>query len=120
MRLIVHRYKNDVHSEFPFPRIIAMNGDGKTSYDLAKDGVPNMIGECAVCSMFLQFVGLSLNGFLQADYRRSSVATKLKVVYVKDTVLDVRRAAGFLDIALTLNHFLYTGEDPVEGLYVFS
>ena len=47
--LIIHRYKNDVHSDYPFPRIIAMNGDGKTSYDLAKDGVPNMIGECAVC-----------------------------------------------------------------------
>jgi hypothetical protein len=25
-----------------------MQGDGKTSYDLAKDGVPNMIGECTV------------------------------------------------------------------------
>jgi hypothetical protein len=42
------RYKNDVGSEYPFPRIMAMNGDGKTSYDLAKDGVPNMIGECSV------------------------------------------------------------------------
>ena len=56
---------------------------------------------------------------LQADYRRSSVATKLKVIYVKDTVLDVRRAAGFLDTALTFSHSLHTGEDPVEGLYVF-
>jgi hypothetical protein len=28
-----------------------MKGDGKTSYDLAKDGVPNMIGECAVRRM---------------------------------------------------------------------
>lgn len=27
---------------------------------------------------------------LQADYRRSTVATKLKVIYVKDAVLDVR------------------------------
>lgn len=25
-----------------------MQGDGKTSYDLAKDGVPNMIGQCTV------------------------------------------------------------------------
>ncbi|KAH9042782.1 legume-like lectin family-domain-containing protein [Lactarius pseudohatsudake] len=70
--IFLDTYKNDLHSEYPFPRIIAMNGDGKTSYDLAKDGVPNMIGECA------------------ADYRRSSVATKLKVIYVKDTVLDVK------------------------------
>jgi hypothetical protein len=116
---MIHRYKNDVNSEFPFPRIIAMNGDGKSSYDLAKDGVPNMIGECAVRWMFLQFAGTLLNGFLQADYRRSTVATKLKVIYVKDTVLDVRRVAGFLDTALTFNHFLYTGEGPVEGMYVF-
>jgi mannose-binding lectin 2 len=72
MGIFLDTYKNDVHSEFPFPRVIAMNGDGKTSYDLAKDGVPNMIGECA------------------ADYRRSTVATKLKVIYVKDTVLDVK------------------------------
>jgi len=49
-----------------------MKGDGKTSYDLPKDGVPNMIGECA------------------ADYRRSAIATKLKVIYVKDTLLDVK------------------------------
>ena len=55
---------------------------------------------------------------LQADYRRSTVATKLKVMYVKDTVLDVRRAAGFLDTALTFNHFLCTGENPMERLYV--
>jgi len=25
-----------------------MQGDGKTSYDLAKDGVPNTIGQCTV------------------------------------------------------------------------
>ncbi len=55
---------------------------------------------------------------LQADYRRTSVATKLKVIYVKDTVLDVRRTAGILDTALTFNHSLYAGEDPVEGLCV--
>ena len=28
---------------------------------------------------------------VQADYRRANVATKLKVIYVKDTVLDVRQ-----------------------------
>ncbi|KAI0250088.1 legume-like lectin family-domain-containing protein [Lactifluus subvellereus] len=70
--IFLDTYKNDVGSEYPFPRVMAMNGDGKTSYDLAKDGVPNMIGECA------------------ANYRRSKVATKLKVLYVKDTVLEVK------------------------------
>ena len=62
---------------------------------------------------------LVVERLLQADYRRSSVATKLKVIYVKDTVLDVRRAAGFLETVLTFNHSLYAGEDPVERLYVF-
>ncbi len=42
------RFKNDVDSEYPFPRIIAMQGDGKTSYDVSKDGVPTMLGECVV------------------------------------------------------------------------
>jgi len=70
--IFLDTYKNDVHSDYSFPRIIAMNGDGKTSYDLAHDGVTNMIGECV------------------ADYRRSTVATKLKVIYVKDAVLDVK------------------------------
>jgi lectin, mannose-binding 2 len=42
------RYKNDLESDYPFPRIVAMQGDGKTSYDVGKDGVPTMIGECTV------------------------------------------------------------------------
>jgi hypothetical protein len=42
------RYKNDVGSDYSFPRIVAMQGDGKTSYDVGKDGVPTMIGECTV------------------------------------------------------------------------
>jgi hypothetical protein len=43
-----HSYKNDFHSERFFPRIVAMQGDGKTSYDLPNDGASNMIGECTV------------------------------------------------------------------------
>ncbi|KAI0262239.1 ERGIC53, mannose lectin, ER-golgi intermediate compartment [Gloeopeniophorella convolvens] len=70
--IFLDTYKNDIHSDYPFPRIIAMKGDGQTSYDLAKDGVPNMIGECS------------------ANYRRQNFATKLKVTYVRDVVLDVK------------------------------
>jgi len=72
MGIFLDTYKNDFKSDFPFPRIIAMQGDGKTSYDIARDGVPNMIGECT------------------AGYRGANVATKLKVIYVKDTLLDVK------------------------------
>lgn len=71
---------------------MAMQGDGKTSYDVSKDGVPTQIGECAVCTdIFWNVVEISNKQTIQADYRRSKVATKLKVIYVKDTVLDVRR-----------------------------
>ncbi|KAH9966287.1 legume-like lectin family-domain-containing protein [Russula compacta] len=70
--IFLDTYKNDLDSDYPFPRIIAMKGDGKTSYDVGKDGVPNMMGECAI------------------NYRRTNVPTKLKVIYVKDTVLDVK------------------------------
>ena len=42
------RFKNDLESDYPFPRIAAMQGDGKTSYDVGKDGIPTQIGECAV------------------------------------------------------------------------
>jgi len=86
------RFKNDVDSDYPFPRIMAMQGDGKTSYDVSKDGVPTQIGECTVCTdIFWNVVEISNKQTIQADYRRSKVATKLKVIYVKDTVLDVRR-----------------------------
>jgi hypothetical protein len=42
------RYKNDLDSDYSFPRVVAMQGDGKTSYDVGKDGVPTMIGDCTV------------------------------------------------------------------------
>jgi len=96
--IFLDTYKNDVSSDYSFPRIVAMHGDGQTSYDVGKDGVPTMIGECVI------------------DYRRANVATKLKVIYVKDTVLDVKlqwRAweewtdcFTLKDISLPLNPFL--------------
>jgi len=70
--IFLDTYKNDFHSERFFPRIVAMQGDGKTSYDLPNDGASNMIGECT------------------ASFRGTTVATKLKVIYVKDKVLDVK------------------------------
>ena len=40
-----------------------MQGDGKTSYDVGKDGVPTMIGECAVCTnMFGNSLRFLTNG----------------------------------------------------------
>lgn len=48
-----------------------MLGDGKTSYDHDHDGEGTMLGGCS------------------ANYRRTNVATKLKITYIKDTTLNV-------------------------------
>lgn len=50
-----------------------MLGDGKTKYDQANDGEANKIGACS------------------ANFRRTNVATKIKITYIKDTYLNVRR-----------------------------
>lgn len=48
-----------------------MLGNGKTKYDQANDGEANKIGACS------------------ANFRRTNVATKLKITYIKDTYLNV-------------------------------
>ncbi|KNZ81243.1 L-type lectin-like domain-containing protein [Termitomyces sp. J132] len=55
-----------------FPHITAMLGDGKTPYDQDNDGDANSIGACS------------------ANFRRTNVATKLKVAYIKGKFLDVK------------------------------
>ncbi|KAI0295303.1 legume-like lectin family-domain-containing protein [Russula brevipes] len=70
--IFLDTYKNDLDSDLHFPRVVAMQGDGQTSYDVGKDGMQTMIGDCT------------------EEFRHSNVATKLKVIYVKDTVLDVK------------------------------
>jgi lectin, mannose-binding 2 len=65
------RYANSRHS-YSFPRLVGMLGDAKTSYDHANDGEGTNIGACS------------------ANYRRTNVATKVKITYMKDTMLSVR------------------------------
>ncbi|KAG5646204.1 hypothetical protein DXG03_004030 [Asterophora parasitica] len=69
--IFLDTYSNGRHS-YSFPRINAMLGDGKTSYDVGTDGDATSIGGCS------------------ANYRRTNVATKLKITYVKDKFLDVK------------------------------
>jgi len=64
-------YANSRHS-YSFPRVNAMLGDGKTSYDQERDNERTSIGACS------------------ANYRRTNVATKLRITYVKDTYLNVK------------------------------
>ena len=65
-----------------------MLGDGKTSYDLGNDGDSNAIGSCSVRQLRIP---LSLPDvfFFQAFFRRTNIATKLKITYLRDGLLDV-------------------------------
>jgi len=60
------------HQGYSFPRINAMLGDGKTSYSVADDGEPHILAGCS------------------ANFRRTNVATKLKIIFFKDKFLDVK------------------------------
>jgi mannose-binding lectin 2 len=69
--IFLDTYANERHS-YSFPRIVGVLGDGKTKYDFGNDGDAQAIGACS------------------ANFRRTNVATKLKVTYVTDKFLDVR------------------------------
>ncbi|EIN06594.1 concanavalin A-like lectin/glucanase [Punctularia strigosozonata HHB-11173 SS5] len=69
--IFIDTYANSRHS-YSFPRIMAIKGDGKTNYDLGNDGDSQSLGACS------------------ANVRRTNVATKAKITYVKDEYLDVK------------------------------
>ncbi|KAK7472336.1 hypothetical protein VKT23_000455 [Stygiomarasmius scandens] len=69
--IFLDTYANTRHP-YAFPRVTSMLGDGKTSYNYGNDGEGQELGACS------------------ANYRRTNVATKLKITYVKDTFLDVK------------------------------
>jgi len=69
--IFLDTYANARHS-YGFPRVVAVLGDGHTKYDFGNDGDEQAIGACS------------------ANFRRTNVATKLKVTYVKDAFLDVK------------------------------
>ncbi|RXW22369.1 hypothetical protein EST38_g3481 [Candolleomyces aberdarensis] len=69
--IILDTYANDRHG-YGFPRVVGVLLDGKTKYDYGNDGDSQALGGCSV------------------NFRRTNVATKLKVTYVKDSFLDVK------------------------------
>lgn len=69
--LFLDTYANSRH-EYSFPRISAMIGDGKTSFDFVRDGDKQVAAACS------------------ANFRRTNVATKLRITYVKGSFLDVK------------------------------
>ncbi|KAG9084214.1 hypothetical protein FS749_005400, partial [Ceratobasidium sp. UAMH 11750] len=68
--IFIDTYANSRHS-YAFPRIMAMLGDGKTSYDVGSDGAKT---ELAACS---------------ANVRKTDIATKLRLTYFKGEYLNV-------------------------------
>ncbi|KAG8698362.1 hypothetical protein FRC09_007267, partial [Ceratobasidium sp. 395] len=68
--IFIDTYANSRHS-YAFPRVMAMLGDGKTSYDVGSDGAKT---ELAACS---------------ANIRKTDIATKLRLTYFKGEYLNV-------------------------------
>ncbi|KAF4563069.1 hypothetical protein EYR40_007212 [Pleurotus pulmonarius] len=69
--IFLDTYANSRHS-YSFPHVTATLGDGKTEYDYGNDGDDSSIGGCS------------------ANFRRTNVATKLKITYIKEKYLDVK------------------------------
>ncbi|KAG9044041.1 hypothetical protein FS837_008856 [Tulasnella sp. UAMH 9824] len=68
--IFLDTYANARHS-YSFPRIMAMIGDGRTSYDLGSDGEKNSAGACS------------------ASVRRNDIKTMIRIRYKKDKGLEV-------------------------------
>lgn len=69
--IMLDTYANAKHN-YGFPRISAVKLDGQTKYDYGNDGDSQALGGCS------------------HNFRKSAVATKLKVTYIKDNLLDVK------------------------------
>ncbi|KAG7091240.1 hypothetical protein E1B28_010291 [Marasmius oreades] len=69
--IFLDTYANARHT-FSLPRVIGYVGDGEHEYNYNNDGDGQEIGACS------------------ANFRRTNVATKLKVTYVKGKFLDVK------------------------------
>ncbi|KZV84164.1 concanavalin A-like lectin/glucanase [Exidia glandulosa HHB12029] len=69
--IFIDTFANSRHS-YSFPRIVGMKGDGETAYDVGGDGELGAAGACS------------------AAVRGASVATKMRVTYIKGEYIDVQ------------------------------
>ncbi|TEB21171.1 concanavalin A-like lectin/glucanase, partial [Coprinellus micaceus] len=69
--IMLDTYANERHT-YGFPRVVGVLLDGKTQYDWGNDGDSQALGGCSV------------------NFRRTNVATKLKLTYLKGSFLDVK------------------------------
>jgi len=81
------RYANARHA-YSFPRISGFLFDGSSTYDFGNDGDGQAAGACTV-GCFLATIRYS-DWLRQANVRRTNMATKLKVTYIKGEYLDVK------------------------------
>ncbi|KAI0697412.1 legume-like lectin family-domain-containing protein [Cerioporus squamosus] len=69
--IFLDTYANSRHP-YSFPRISAMLGDGEMEYDMEHDGEKHQLGACS------------------ANFRRTNVATKMKITYLREQYLNVK------------------------------
>jgi len=69
--IFLDTYANARHA-YSFPRINVMLGDGKKAYNVGTDGDKQTLAGCS------------------ANYRRTNVATKIKITYIKDKYFDIK------------------------------
>ena len=97
-------YPNSQHS-YQFPRVTAMMGDGKKSYDHATDGAQHEIAACSVSPSHSLGHATQPNRALavpfdlhshfcrprrfQANIRKTEVASKARLTYIKDQYLQL-------------------------------
>lgn len=97
------RYANSRHS-YSFPRISGFLFDGSQSYDFGNDGEGQTLGGCSVRVHLSSEKYGSIFNLSQANVRRTNVATKLKVTYVKGSFLDVKVQYKACRLALKIYH----------------
>ena len=81
-------YANERHT-YGFPRIVGVLLDGKTQYDWGNDGDSQALGGCSV-RFYVNSWCFVTDSVLQVNFRRTNVATKLKLTYLKGSFLDVK------------------------------
>lgn len=69
-----------------------MIGDGELEYDIGNDGEKYSLGACSVSTAHISFAKwpTQTRRANQANFRRTNVATKLKMTYLRDQYLNVK------------------------------
>jgi mannose-binding lectin 2 len=68
---------------------MAIMGDGQTKYDMAHDGDSQALGACSVRVLSLPAIPTHTHSCAQGNIRRTNVATKIKITFLKDEYVDV-------------------------------